>query len=626
MTPRPVQSLTPTLQESLEWRESTASEASSISLARKSRLSSCTVGFPARAIENTSAVMQDDVFEGIHENDVNVELSASKETVEDKVGFRNASNFKIPDSRSLSKRHPPQTHDQSSKGFTSCTPVGRQSQSILTDDDTPLLYRTKEAIQKSYAARHLASMREGSDSMDGSGIETPDKPCVGIQSWVSDTTKEDSVCSIEMKRNMESPPPTDLCITNPKICLSMSPEQSDTPLQRKRCYDCVEKSPISMRASRNESTGLTMEFQRFQVHSDPPAKRVNVDRNNSPERSVLSFQESIVSKTPEHPDSCFERESIKIESLSTPPSLIPPVAFIHLSSSPVLAKPGKSSQTYSNHSTVDSASQHLNPSPMSLDSSLNRTKDNYLDISGTQEMPSSPPCEDVAHDAESSLGSELNNMSSVFFPGNKNNKSLTEGETPTLETSFNSSSQDSSHNISGQRSDGNLSQKSTVDSSDADFCSVNNCRQSSVEDHPKSERQDVETLQESFRTSQGDQKIVKSPATSTPQIYTFHENCRNSCKFPSKKPINKLIKKVIDFFRSFFSFLDSHNWTSNVFHLLIYYLQVTHFSSMPSSISSGCHSTDSDHTWAVSQTPCNNRVSYTICVTCNIIVNKRLDI
>ena len=266
MTPRPVQSLTPTLQESLEWRQSTASEASSISFARtKSRLSSCNVGFPARAIDNTSAVMQDDVFEGIIDNDVNVELSTSKGAVEDEIGSRKSSNFKIPDSRSLSKRHPLQTQDQSSKSFTSCTPVGRQSQSVLTDDDTPLLYRTKEAIQKSYAARHLASMREGSDSIDGSAIETPSKPCVEFQSWVSDTTKEDSVCSIEMNRHMESPPPMDLCITNPKLCLSMSPDQSDTPLQRKRRYDCVEKSPIALRSSRNESTGLTMEFQRFQV-------------------------------------------------------------------------------------------------------------------------------------------------------------------------------------------------------------------------------------------------------------------------------------------------------------------------------------------------------------------------
>ena len=555
VTPRPVQSLTPTLQESLEWRQSTASEASSISLARKSRVSSCAVGFAVRAVDNTSAVMQDDVFEGIDDNDVNVDLSTSKGTVEDEIGSRNASNFKVPDSRSLSKRHPAQAHDQSSKGFTSCTPVGRQSLSVLTDDYTPLLYRTKEAIQKSYAARHLASMREGSDSIDGSVIETPSKLDVGNQSWVSDIAKEDSVCSIEMNRNMESPPPIDLCITNPKICLSVSAEQGDTPLQRKRRYDCVEKSPIALRASRNDSTGLTMEFQRFQVHSDPPSKRINVDRNSSPERSVLSFQESIVSKTPEHPDNCFARESIKIESPSTPPNLIPPVAFIHLSSSPVLAKPGKSSQTNSNPSTVDSACQRFNPSPMSLDSSLSRTKDNYLDIFGTQEMPSSSPCEDVAHDAESSLGSELNNMSSVFFPGNKINMSLTEGETSNLEASFNNSTQDSSHSISAQQPGESLLQESTVNSSDAELCSMNNCRQSSVEDHLDSERQDTDNLHESVNTNtsqEEDRGNVKKPATSTPQIDTFDEenkeNCESSCKFPSKKPINKLIKKVRDFF------------------------------------------------------------------------------
>ena len=268
----------------------------------------------------------------------------------------------------------------------------------------------------------------------------------------------------------------------------------------------------------------------------------------------------MASKTPEHPDEdCFARESIQMESLSTPPNLIPPVAFIHLSSSPVLAaKPGKLSGTDSSHSAVGgSGSKRLNTaSPMSADSSLNITKDNYLDISGTQEMPSSPPCacsEEVAQDAESSLGSELNNMSSVFFPGNKINTSLTEGETSNLEEAyFNNSAQDSSHKISAQHADESLLQESTVNSSDAQSFSMNNCHQSSVESPADSERQD--NLQESFsgNRSQQDQERANNPATSTPQTNAFHEenkeNCENSCKFPSKKPINKLIKKVICYY------------------------------------------------------------------------------
>ena len=133
--------------------------------------------------------------------------------------------------------------------------------------------------------------------------------------------------------------------------------------------------------------------------------------------------------------------------------------------------------------------------------------------------------------------------------------SLTEGETSNLEASFNNSTQDSSHNMSAQQPGESLLQESMVNSSDAELCSMNNCRQSPVEDHPDSERQDMDNLQESFSTNtsqEDDQGNVKKPATSTPQIDTFveenKENCESSCKFPSKKPINKLIKKVIDYF------------------------------------------------------------------------------
>ena len=559
-TPRPVQSLTPKLQESLEWRQSTASETSSVCFPRKSRLSSSYIGFAVRPKDDTNGNIHDDVFEGVNNYEDN-NFRNIESTVRDptETSFQNNSSFKVPTS-SLAKRH---SHDISTRSLSSCTPLGRQGQSVMTDDDTPLLYRTKEAIQKSYAARHLASMRDGSDSVDGSIMETPDKSAIGIKTSIDDVSRNDSMCSIEMNRNMDSPPPMDLCITNPKICLSMSPEQSDSSVQKKRRYDCVEKSPMMFRGSASNSTGLTSEFQRFQMNSDPPAKRMNTELISSPERSVLSFHNSLESKTPEHPDNSFARESIQMESPTTPPDLVPPIAFIHLSSSPLLGKPGKASQSKSG--------QRLNQSPISLDSSLNRTKDNYLDISGTQEIPSSPPGEDLRNDTESSLGSELNNMSSVFFPGNKMNVSFTESHMSSLDLSSNKLLSDSSRNVSKQL-------ELNVKSSREEVLSSNDFGESVVDDKPDEEcgGQDMEYTQESSGCVADEKQEIK-PATSTPQMETSHEEdkenrnelyenqenkpatstpqmgtpplknketCQEHCIIPPRKPVNKLIKKV----------------------------------------------------------------------------------
>ena len=534
-----MQSLTPTLQESLEWRQSSASEASSVTnLARRSRLSSC-VGIPARATDNASVVMQDDVF-GDDDSKCPTNIEQMRNTAHEAgICSRDTSSFKIPTGKSLSRRHGMQTGEHCLKGAASssytCTPINRQNQSVLPDDDTPHLYRTKEAIQKSYAARHLASMREGSDSIDGSNLDTPDERHVpmrcdangSVTSWlnhVKEREKEDSVCSIEMNRDMESPPPVDLCITNPKMCLTMSPEYNDSFTQKKRRYDCVEKSPISLRSSCNNSTGLTMEFQRCHVHSDQPAKRCNIEVNASPVRSMLSFQESLVSKTPDNPENDFIRQSIRLESPCTPPKLIPQSAFIHISSSPVLAKPCKSSssQSASEKGVVSGACPPSNTSSVSLDSSLNSTKDGYLDISGTQTIPSSSPGADLANDTESSLGSELNNMSSVFFSKNKANSSqTTDDQLSNLSMSF---SAESSQNNASSQVDTSLNLESTNESS----AHAKEYVSQSVDEH-------VEHL------------TCKSPATSTPQNnceQTNREMSGDNCKFPTKKPVNKLIKKV----------------------------------------------------------------------------------
>ena len=297
-----------------------------------------------------------------------------------------------------------------------------------------------------------------------------------------------------------------------------------------------------------------MEFQRFQVHSDPPAKRCNVDPTASPVRSMLSFQESIVAKTPDHPDNYFIREPIRLESPCTPSKLIPQAAFIHISSSPVLANPSKSSQS---RTEKGGACLHSNTSSLSLDSSLNTTNNDYLDISGTQTIPSSSPGADVANDTESSLGSELNNMSSVFFPNNKASSSqTTDDQQSNLAMSFSKSSHGSSqNNASLDQADESLEQESANDS---DSHAVQDIKRSTTRDRADEVEhvdEDVANMHGSFKEDKSHEHMVcKSPATSTPQTKDCEQINRelseDAYKFPAAKPINKLIKKVKFTFKS----------------------------------------------------------------------------
>ncbi len=283
-------------------------------------------------------------------------------------------------------------------------------------------------MQKSYAARHLRNMRDSVsqssldlDSPDHAPFFSPDFQPSKLP-WFADRVKEDSVCSIEVQRNVDSPPTMDLCISNPRMSLNLSPDANDS-FSRKRTFDCVSKSPVPPR--RSQSTGLTMEFERFQVHScEQPMKRQNSQQDitpaklptqptetpvlptqpmdgqctpSTPAEIPIPFQDQSAYRTP---DQQYSIEPMVYDSPRTPPNA-PNVSipFSCMSSSPIPDQNSSKGQA----NPLRALPQRVTPfkifhsgpgsSPMSADtdSSFNKSKENYLDISGTQAIPPTSP-------------------------------------------------------------------------------------------------------------------------------------------------------------------------------------------------------------------------------------------
>ncbi len=420
------------------------------------------------------------------------------------------------------------------------TPLNsRQCPATQTDDDTPHLYRSKEAIQKSYAARHLASMREGSDSVDNTSLEatdqdhnvTPDSEPSATMSWLSERVLEESEYSIELHRNVQLSPTASLHISHPKMYLPLSPEEKecDSFTQKKRRYECVERSPLLHRTAQNKSTGLTMEFQNIHMQGEKPAKRCNMDLDASPVHPVRGFHDSLTTRTPEH------LKVVQPETPCTPPH--PPAPpFIHMSSSPVIQRPEASS----NCPGFDQGDSTNLPSTTLVASPITKIPDTTP--GGKSSLPSSP-----GNNLESSLGSELEDISGVFHPmAGSSTSHVTESDHVTTDVSA-QERESSLHSECAEVSDVSMQHDSIPSSaSHAEAPSDVSTGDDSMETIPTPRNNMADRVADSL-ASQDEGVRCKSPATSTPTLNNsaakeIPEN--NSAKFPDKKPVNKLIKKV----------------------------------------------------------------------------------
>ena len=174
------------------------------------------------------------------------------------------------------------------------------------ENDTPLLYRSKEMVQKSFAAQNLKSLREGSftdDSTTGHNVPlesmivddiaqdesikftTPDLHSSVKYPMLTPDTQYSLMDSIERSRQTSSAigSPEYHVLSKPRF--SIEPIDSDcnsdftAPIgyNRKRPFRCVEKSPLPSRAH----TGLTMEFCAVKIGDEDRLKRASLSQDES---------------------------------------------------------------------------------------------------------------------------------------------------------------------------------------------------------------------------------------------------------------------------------------------------------------------------------------------------------
>ncbi len=444
--------------------------------------------------------------------------------------------------------------------------------------------------------------------------------------WFAHRVKEDSVCSIEVQRNVDSPPTMDLCISNPRMSLNLSPDANDS-FSRKRTFDCVSKSPLQPK--RVQSTGLTMEFERFQVHSsEQPRKRSNTQLHISPAKfptqatetpvslsepvdvqctpstpaeMIIPFQDQSAYKTPDQQHSI---EPMVCDSPRTPPNAPSvPIPFSCMSSSPI---PGQNPirgqvnplralpQRVTPFKIFHNSGSGSSPVSADTDSSFNKSKENYLDISGTQAIPPTSPFAEVT-DESSCLQSDQEEVSFTDISDNSGHVSTLSNFEP--ETSPSQEIEPRNGNLSNSHLDSSLlnlsvspapndnasntgeenySHESHANEVDCivSVTSIANCGPEKTPcHHDAKEFEEVELEKENAaefctnteKMGQNERAMEieeeggtlptadhgtkeqhgNSPKTSTPQV---NENVANEQpppdKFPAKKPINKLLKKV----------------------------------------------------------------------------------
>lgn len=341
-TPPPVLSLTPTLRASLNWRNSSASEHSSIvdHIRRTSRTSGFSVGSrrqsAAETDESTFYPSDGDIM-GLAEKDLysNMPVQYPGRVSQER---RSPLSRDITKSAKLSSRRRASeqvmTLQQISEVSSPAVPGSRRfsqpdniTQGIIppeddNDNDTPHLFRTREMIQKSYAALHLKNMREGSfEDSDGSEssfpVESDDEP-VAYKVSDSNTTFE----SIEIQRHQQEScsSPGMLNLTNvTKLCFSPDSSSDSEPVTggQKRPFRYVDKSPILSTTSSHQSSGLTMEINAVSLGDEHRLKRKSMSHLEVPQflsspasRASENTERSAVLSSSCYSDSCSSQKSV----------------------------------------------------------------------------------------------------------------------------------------------------------------------------------------------------------------------------------------------------------------------------------------------------------------------------
>ncbi|KAJ8298650.1 hypothetical protein KUTeg_022710 [Tegillarca granosa] len=278
LTP-PVKSLTSTLQDSLNWGTSTASEGSSF-YKESTRLSSILCEDKSSHILKLSSLAIPH-HQNVFESTGNSSLDMSDSVFESSISISMTS-----DSFNTSNRI--KDHSQCAENGRSCGDVNCNShlkapsrqESIM--DDTPQMHRSDESVWNSYAARNLRSMRHGSYSEDSD--DNDERPNENSKENNSDQNfdRKSSSCmkssiSTEVTDSSQPRNGSDSCDFSYHSDHSDDESVSKNDLKnerliprwkgRKRGFDLVEKSPVQKRIFPGH-TGLTQEIKLLHMYGD----------------------------------------------------------------------------------------------------------------------------------------------------------------------------------------------------------------------------------------------------------------------------------------------------------------------------------------------------------------------
>ncbi|XP_060086452.1 serine/threonine-protein kinase greatwall-like [Ylistrum balloti] len=297
--PPPVMSLTPTLQDSLNWSNS-GSEGSSfyressrrsslfsedtlsthniMSMAEKRRMSNfrnlkiseiqregC---FALRGIHSTGVVSEEGDTSSIFESSMSIEMSSDKSS--DSVFYK--------------KCHDGEGNCCEEDGCDSHLKAPSRQESIM--DDTPQMHRSNESVWNSYAARNLRSMRHGSYSEDSDENEEPRQRGAEIRKRSScDKSRKESddnsknLCQFPGRSrerrvySYHSDEEMDHMHTSEKKRCSSEGRN------RKRQFDLVARSPLTKKVY--NGTGITQEICLMKLYGDEHRiKRSNSEKLN----------------------------------------------------------------------------------------------------------------------------------------------------------------------------------------------------------------------------------------------------------------------------------------------------------------------------------------------------------
>lgn len=296
LTP-PVKSLTPTLQDSLNWSHSNVSESIQI---ESTRLSVESSHVQIESTQLSSLQSQSQSLPMLKLSAIEENKGLSTISFDESVF---SSNSSVEFSISISKKSCDSVFDQCKSGDRSCDSnlsIGQcetehhgchgnccnshlkapsRQESIL--DDTPQMHRTDESVWNSYAARNLRSMRYGSyseDSDDQENIVYKNKLELGNSSSARKLNKEkqhvsnESCKSFTKKERALEVQRSRVSVTSNSFSYHSDEEEADLDTVTKNCvrkrrFCGIDKSP-ALKQIYPSNSGLTQEIQVLGLFGD----------------------------------------------------------------------------------------------------------------------------------------------------------------------------------------------------------------------------------------------------------------------------------------------------------------------------------------------------------------------